>query len=134
MQLYNCQNNILIIRDKTMANKLMYIPYDEKQIYLFSSADWKCELKSLNTSNHPKSMKDTQSFWANVDIKLWVPVFIWWTLEGSMHLETYSAPYNCGVKHPFGRKTTNPLIARPLYGSPNCVFSKSLVWRGVVQT
>ena len=73
----------------------MYIPYDEKQIYLFSSADWKCELKSLNTSNHPKSMKDTQSFWANVDIKLWVPVFIWWTLEGSMHLETYSAPYNC---------------------------------------
>ena len=36
-----------------------------------------------------------------------------------MHLETYSAPYNCGVKHPFGRKTINPLIARPVYESPD---------------
>ena len=30
-----------------MADNLMYIPYDEKQIYLFSSADWKCEYKKF---------------------------------------------------------------------------------------
>ena len=34
-----------------MTDRFMYIPYDEKQIYLFSSADWDCELKSLNTSS-----------------------------------------------------------------------------------
>ena len=34
------------------------------------------------------------------------------------HLEKYFASYNCDVNSPFARKTTNPLIARPLAGSP----------------